>query len=404
MKKRYIVNKSELNIYVFLIVISIQYAFVNTDLEFTGILSTVFFLIEGIIFGIYLINRKYQLKTFVAICILLLIGVLTYYTTGSTAFVIMLMAAVMFERINYTKAFRLIFVIRLLLLITVIILALAGIIDIYKREIIKSGESSIGYGLGFTHPNRLAFVIQFLILIYLCYKNKHLKKSNLAILLFFTLIGYFITKSRTLLINTTGVLVLIFLLKTSLLHKVTQMIVDIFSPLITPICAAISIIVPLLMLKATGQLQTVLFYINGLLSSRFTHIYRAFLNYPVTLFGGTSDFSKLQDIYSYSTIDNGYIRLLYSFGIIGFCLFILFTVISVKKLIAKKEYIYIIVCMGIAFWGINENILENFAFNFTIIFWSEILKSYHEKKKCTTFWRKIRYASKKNRFSDFIPK
>ena len=91
------------------------------------------------------------------------------------------------------------------------------------------------------------------------------------------------------------------------------------------------------MLKATGQLQTVLFYINGLLSSRFTHIYRAFLNYPVTLFGGTSDFSKLQDIYSYSTIDNGYIRLLYSFGIIGFCLFILFTVISVKKLIAKKN-------------------------------------------------------------------
>ena len=162
--------------------------------------------------------------------------------------------------------------------------------------------------------------------------------------------------------------------------QITKKILKIMAIIIMPLCAAISIIIPRLMLIATGKVQIILYAINGLFSSRFTHVYRAFLNYPITLFGGVNDFSELETLYNYSTVDNGYIRLLYGFGIIGFVLFILFSTICIKSIVAQEEYIYLIAYIAIAVWGINENILESFAFNFSIIFWREILKVFSYKR------------------------
>ena len=93
-----------------------------------------------------------------------------------------------------------------------------------------------------------------------------------------------------------------------------------------------------------------------------------------------NDFSKLDTLYNYSTVDNGYIRLLYGFGIIGFVLFILFSTICIKSIADYEEYIYLITYIAIAVWGINENVLESFAFNFSIIFWREILKIFSYKR------------------------
>ena len=77
--------------------------------------------------------------------------------------------------------------------------------------------------------------------------------------------------------------------------------------------------------------------------------------------------------YSYSTIDNGYIRLLYGYGVVGVIVFVLFYYLTVKKLIDKNKYVYLVAIIIFSIWAISENVLYSFYFNFTLLFWNEIL-------------------------------
>lgn len=381
MKKHITIKANEIIVYLFLIIVSIQCSLVNTQIEISGIESQIFLLIECALFVLYFFMRKFKLKIALVILGLIFIAGLTYYSTGASAFMIMLMIAILLETIEYSNVFFVIFISRLIMLVIVVMLSVLGILDTYQRTITKAGTViTSGYGLGFTHPNRLAYVFLFLSLIFICYKNQRLKKINVLCMLCLNLIGYKITKSRTLLVSILGVTFIICMYQSKYFKQITKKILKIMAIIIMPLCAAISIIIPRLMLIATGKVQTILYAINGLFSSRFTHVYRAFLNYPITLFGGVNDFSELETLYNYSTVDNGYIRLLYGFGIIGFVLFILFSTICIKSIVAQEEYIYLIAYIAIAVWGINENILESFAFNFSIIFWREILKVFSYKR------------------------
>ncbi len=381
MKKHITIKANEIIVYLFLIIVSIQCSLVNTQIEISGIESQIFLLIECALFVLYFFMRKFKLKIALVILGLIFIAGLTYYSTGASAFMIMLMIAILLETIEYSNVFFVIFISRLIMLVIVVMLSVLGILDTYQRTITKAGTViTSGYGLGFTHPNRLAYVFLFLSLIFICYKNQRLKKINVLCIVCLNLIGYKITKSRTLLVSILGVTFIICMYQSKYFKQITKKILKIMAIIIMPLCAAISIIIPRLMLIATGKVQTILYAINGLFSSRFTHVYRAFLNYPITLFGGVNDFSELETLYNYSTVDNGYIRLLYGFGIIGFVLFILFSTICIKSIVAQEEYIYLIAYIAIAVWGINENILESFAFNFSIIFWREILKVFSYKR------------------------
>ena len=44
-----------------------------------------------------------------------------------------------------------------------------------------------------------------------------------------------------------------------------------------------------------------------------------------------------------------------------------------KKLIDKKQYIFLITIIAISLWGITENVLRSFAINFTVAFWAECI-------------------------------
>lgn len=357
MKKHITIKANEIIVYLFLIIVSIQCSLVDTQIEISGIESQIFLLIECALFVLYFFMRKFKLKIALVILGLIFIAGLTYYSTGASAFMIMLMIAILLETIEYSNVFFVIFISRLIMLVIVVMLSVLGILDTYQRTITKAGTViTSGYGLGFTHPNRLAYVFLFLSLIFICYKNQRLKKINVLCMLCLNLIGYKITKSRTLLVSILGVTFIICMYQSKYFKQITKKILKIMAIIIMPLCAAISIIIPRLMLIATGKVQIILYAINGLFSSRFTHVYRAFLNYPITLFGGVNDFSELETLYNYSTVDNGYIRLLYGFGIIGFVLFILFSTICIKSIVAQEEYIYLIAYIAIAVWGINENI------------------------------------------------
>lgn len=359
----------------FCIIISIQYGLVNTNLEITGFLSTIIMLIEMLIFFLYIVNKNYKMRILIGIGFLLFVAFVSYITTGETVFMIMIMVGVVAGEGNWERLFYTIFYVRLGMLILIVSLAIMGVINNTAISIIKGGttEEIIGYGGGFDHPNQFAFMIGYLLLLWIACKSENIRSYHLVALAICTCIGYYITRSRTLIIVIFYVilmcLVYIMNCKKNAIKKCIYIVGEIFMPT----CALMALGLPVLMTNATGRVQEILYTINGIFGSRFTHSARVYENYPIPIFGGITDFDILQKLYQYSVVDNGYLRLLYNFGIIGFTLFIILYLLTIRKLAHNGKYIWIILIMGVSLWGISENILRTFAFNFTPIFWGVLL-------------------------------
>ena len=358
--------------FVFFSLTSLQYAFINTDFEFTGVISTVFIGFEVAACFTCLTMAKCEIHTFIKIIAIFIVCFLNYVKTHETVFVIELLAAVMFIMIDTKKLFKLIFYERLILLLFIMLCSCAGILPFKVVNVFKGGSTPttvVGYALGYDHPNQLASAVCFLILSYICYKNERIKASNIFSIVVATLFVYLFSKSRTLLVITAFTLLMIVLLKFKITSGALKGMLNVISPWLLPVFATASMVLPLSMAKATGKFREYLWAINGLIGSRFTHSARVFSTYKVPLWGGINQFNELQNLYNYSVVDSGYINLLYDFGIIGFIIFIGLYIIAIRKLLNKQEYVYVIVTMAIFLWGITENILRSFGMNFTVVFW-----------------------------------
>lgn len=370
--------------YIFLIIVSIQYSFVNTNMEFKGVLSTIIAVVEIIMFLAFLgMTSKFSKKIFKIIGVLLVIAIGTYSMTKETVFLIMLMVAIICSELSYKKIFKLLFFERLALLFLILTLALIGVLPKNPITIIKGGTSSsvTGYGLGFNHPNQLAYNVGLIMLLYMCYLNKKLKQWNVGVIMLIGIIGYVITKTRTLLAISIilGLLLEYYLLVNKKENRHISIVWKI-STLSLLICAIAALGLPILMASASGQIKTMLYTLNGLIGSRFTHSARVFELYSIPLFGGITDFNLLQINFGYSVVDNGYLCLLYNFGIVGFLIFCFLYFISNRILLRKKEYVFLIAIITISLWAITENILRSFAINFTVVFWSECLNYFNNTK------------------------
>ena len=366
--------------YLFLMLISAVYSFTNTSLEVKGGISTCIILVESLVFLSFLYYvRKYSLKKFWKIVFLLSIGCIHYLMTKETVFLIMLMVTVIFTELDYKKAFRLLFYERLLFLVLIISLSLAGGLSVHRTAVFKGGAFTdvFGYGLGFNHPNQLSYNVGLLLFLYICFKGENIKQRHLVGLTLTSVICYAITKTRTILIISAFLILMLEVYCIKEQHKKTignkSSFLWKFSVWIMPICALIALGLPLLMSTATGQFKVVLYAFNGLIGSRFTHSARVFELYSVPFWGGIVDFGLLQSHFEYSVVDNGYLCLLYDFGIIGFLIFIIMYFLSMRKLIVEKQYIFLITIIAISLWGITENVLRSFAINFTIVFWAECI-------------------------------
>lgn len=99
-----------------------------------------------------------------------------------------------------------------------------------------------------------------------------------------------------------------------------------------------------------------------------------FQNFPVTLFGKIVNTDILQSIYGYDVIDNGYVFLLFNYGIIGSLTILILYFYVIKKLIKRKEIVYLIMVLAFLLLGTMENVIRSVAVNFTMIFWYEFIR------------------------------
>lgn len=389
-------NSSKIFGYLFLSVISLCYGFNNTKLEITGISSMILLGIAFLLFILFFILQNcYTLNELFKIIILLLLGILSYIGSRSTVFIIMIMVSIVFTKIDFRSGFRLIFIERLLFLFLICFLSLFNILSNNMLNIVKGGtyQEVIAFSLGFNHPNQLAYNVGMLALLYLCYKGKRIKQREIYLTLAIEFGFYLITKTRTLLI--VSIFVYLFLEIYLIGQKNTKIRAKItsiwkYTPYVMPACALLSLILPFFMSTANGRFKEILYSLNGLIGSRFTHSARVFDLYSIPLWGGVNEFGLLQSVFSYSVVDNGYLCLLYSIGLILFIVYLIMYYISIKELVVEREYVFIISIMAISIWGITENILRSFAINFTVAFWALCIVRSSQLPKVSTLKIKMR--------------
>ena len=351
-------------LYVFLFLI--EYAFYYTRINFGDSLQT---LLTAALIVIYLIDlgeKKELLETLIVHLITLFIGLISYYITGMSLFLLIILLYLIIENKDIFNLIRLFLAIRTASLIIVVLCSITGIVSNDVYHVYKSGTIITLRAYGFNHPNQLAQAIASVCMAIICLNHK--RKRYLLLVLILMVMNYYITKSRSALI-CTGILLLLSILlnKKKINNKGKQRLSVIFSCLYILFFAA-GIVFPILMNICTGRAREIIYYINGLIGSRFSFANAVLSNYHITLFGNTFDFTFLEHLYGNYAVDNSYINVLFNFGILAIVFYALTTYFSMKYLIKNNYYILASYILVVLLWGNFENILFNISINMSLLF------------------------------------
>lgn len=370
--------------YVYIIICLVSTGFNNTQITLPTIFQRLLTLLTITIGMFVLIEARYSLKFLIVYVPILLIGILSYIYTKTSIVLLIVLGIVILKDINIQNIILTFCIVRTITILLIIVSALFGIIRNNYVQVSKAGSYVVArYCLGYDHPNQLAEALGTLLLgISVLFFNSKKISKGIALVLFSLLasIIYFLTSSRAFLMCSIFVVVIQFL---SLINvtKVLRFIKK-YSLLCIFIILFLGLVLPFTFKNSSGLLQTILYKVNSLMSSRLSFTSAVVQNYRITPLGNTFDFSLLQLLYGDNyAIDNGYIILLYNFGYIVLALYLAVTIFLMKKTIKKENYNVTLMILTISFWGIYQSILMVPSLNFILLLWGKLFtekKNVHE--------------------------
>lgn len=360
---------------IFLFLIEIMYGFNYTSLEITGLLHDVL-LYSAVLVGLVgFIARKMNLRQFILNTILLGVGVLVFLSSKETIFMLMVLSALVCQSIGYDIILKCIFGVRAITFFIIELLVLVGTLPFEVFTVSKGiFGTEIGYSFGYMHPNVLGQEIFFLITLYLAIRAEKVKNIELAVLLLVDLITFIFTRSKT----SCGLLFLViistFLLKKNKFKARNIKLVKILISIIFILILFIGVGLPFIYSNASGRLQLIAWNLNGLLNGRLSHASTLFRSFNLTLFGEILDLNYIQSTYGYSVIDNSWVYTLFNFGPVAFVCLVALYYFSIKRLIDKRKFVFILIIIAFLVMGLMENVLRSMYMNFAVIFWKEVIE------------------------------
>lgn len=360
----------------------IYYGFTNTPFTFPNSVLRCIVLMLFLLFIYCLYLAKYSRQQMFIILFLILITAITLYTSRNTGFLLNVMSVIIMSRDNFKRILKLIFVERLAINLFINCCALVGLIH-NKVTVAKDGQVVSGYGLGYNNPNSLVCVIGMLILLYICIREDKLKLKNIVEIGALVLLTYYFTKTRS--ISYTLIPMLFFLIYLKYLRniKVLTSIYNFIATYSYVVGTLVGIGIPYLMSRGASVIQGYLPTLNTIASQRFFYAALVMAQYPLRIFGGNVYFNSLTS-YNYAIVDDGYVRLIYAYGIIVFLLFIILTMLTIRKLIMLNKPYWILPFIIFAIWGVVETVQYSVSFNFAILFWGILLQSRQYDNKMVT--------------------
>lgn len=356
----------------------------NIDYEFTDAVHKIVHIITvagmvGIgIFKILSMKRAY-FAAFVAIAVILLIG---FYFSGRDYQIINLLLIIPAIGIDFKKLAKVSLVVTIAAVVSVIFCYLCGLID---ASIIGSRNS-----LGFIHPNTCAaFFIEIICL------WGYLRYPKYNILDFAGMVAicqgvYMITGNRSAYVSLILMVIVLLLFKNSKLNrdKVNKM-AKIASSFIIPVCLGFSIV------SSVCYSDTAIFKsMDNILSGRISYAAQFMDKYDVNLMGQKIQIISTQDTEKLGMkampLDNAYINMILSDGVVVTALFLTAYFLLLKKKVEQGDIAAVAAIVIYLVYGLSETFMFRYGYNFTIIMLAEVFANDRMMRET----KKIKYKLK----------
>lgn len=313
-----------------------------------------------------LLLKKMNLNKFIRIILVFTLGLLCYYFGRWTNILISILAIYLIDKINIDQLLKFIFVERLLIFLIIISLSCLGILENTIAEVAKHNYISSSMTLGYNHPNALASTAGMLILLYLCINRESITSIKRLVLIFFNIIVFIVSGSRTTLLLVFFAIILEYVInKHRFIKLITKTIPYLYFLLIGLMAIAI------VMFLKVGYTNELLNFINDNLFNGRLGLSALYLStYPLSLFGNNLDITLVSGN-AYYALDNGYIIQLMYNGIVGF-IFLMWIFLKLIFSLRKTDELFLCVLITIfAIWVIYEGVMISLSGNFILLFYSQ---------------------------------
>ena len=244
-----------------------------------------------------------------------------------------------------------------LLVFTCSILGLTNV-----NSFIREGKTR--YTLGFIHPNTTAFYLFILACEYLYINRHNSKKYSYIIPLFYEIIIYFVTDSRTAFYVLFIIIVLNYIVKICNKKNIKifdNKIIKIILKNSFFIFTIITIILTNIYIKG----DSISFKLNNLTSGRLKLFSYFFENYNINLFGNVLN--------EYYVLDSSYLRLILGFGLITYLFYYIVFYKEIDFSLKNKDYTMVVILIGILIYGLTENSMYKSTLNVFILLFSNVI-------------------------------
>lgn len=317
---------------------------------------------------------EYNTMEFIFIFLLGLVAILSFINSGRLGFLLSVLAIIGIKDMKYEKIFRLGLIIYSLSFLSTIFGAVIGIIpnSLVVHEKGNLGEV-IRWGMGFSTGN-VFHIAYFIFISFILYnlKEKYCYK-HLFYLLIGNIIVFIFSLSYTGAAVTSIYLILnMIAIKRKKLNNIEKILCQI--PLL--LCLLFSFGAPFLLDYPLVQ------KLNNALQARLSFSYYYLANQSITLLG-----TRMKNVPNFWIImDNGYVYILMTFGIIAFLLFCtgyVFLIIKYSRIMPnnnKKKsennvdyLVRISMIFSFLLYGIMEQFISNAFMNISLLFMGELI-------------------------------
>lgn len=312
---------------------------------------------------ILLFLQSYKVREIILIAILIIIFGLSAMFTKTYILLDCLLIILCAKKINFEQYIKNTLYIQSFLILGILLLALTGIIEMGAVTRTNSGESR--YAWGFNHPNTLSIVSFQWICQYLYLKRKDRKLKKYALMFLIIALIYIATDSNS------GLIMSLFIVGgTFIYEKIVDKVFDfkqikkIASKLVFLACIGIIFIIRYYWVNPDKLSATTLV-------SRINLSRNYLVAYGVNLFGHQITQGAYVSIpgfpKGYYFLDNAYVWLLVSFGLLAFLCVLIGYILMIRKLFRSGEWNIILIVFAYLIYGITEHTTLIFSFNSLLI-------------------------------------
>ncbi len=322
--------------------------------------------------------EKITKKKILVLFLLAFLVMITKYISGTNTILLLCLSIIAFKDIDFDKFVK--FDIRLKIPFTIIVsifyfLGLTAVNIHYRDGIIR-------HSMGFSNPNVFSNYILAIVVEYLYLHRKKLKLRDILMILIGIFFIDFYADSRTqimcIALLSAMLLTRQYVYKTLFENKIFKFIVR--NSFLIMFILSLSLIQ---LYKAENEHIN---SINSFVSERISTSTAIYDQYGINLFGHklelvTSLESKLTGKKAIA-LDNLYIYILLSYGVLSVLAFYIFTYKYMKYVFKRKEYVIGVIMFSFFIGGMMERFCIEIVYNIFLLYFSYIL--YGNKKSITT--------------------